>query len=599
MASDHIKELLSQIPNSPGIYRFQDEADKVLYVGKAKNLKKRTSSYFNKKHESARLNMLVRKIRNIEVTLVSSEQEALLLENSMIKKLQPKYNVLLKDDKSYPFICIKNERFPRVFLTRQYINDGSVYLGPYTSVKSAKALLEMLRNIFQLRTCTLDLQEEKIHANKFKVCLEYHIKNCAGPCEALQTEAAYNESIEHIKRILRGQSNMVLDELKARMKAYAEAYEFERANDMKQRVEVLTNYNARTAIVNPSITDVDVFSIAEAEDHAFINYFKIVNGSIIQTKSLELKKQLDETTEDLLLIAITEIREQLKSRTKEIYLPFEMDVPLEGVKVTVPQIGDKKRLMELSYKNAMFLKSKFLESREAKAQKKNITFILEQMKEDLRLTEQPKHIECFDNSNFQGSQPVASMVVFKDAKPSKKDYRHYNVKTVEGPDDFASMREIVGRRYRRLLDEGGPLPQLIVIDGGKGQLSAAVQALKDVGAFGKVAIVSIAKKLEEIYYPGDPVPLHISKRSQTLKVIQQLRNEAHRFAITFHRSKRDNATLRTGLTDIKGIGEKVSEKLLQHFRSEQKIRQASLRELASIIGQAKARSVYDHYHSDQ
>lgn len=587
------------MPNSPGIYRFQDEEGKVLYVGKAKNLKKRTSSYFNKKHDSARLNMLVRKIKNIEVTLVSSEQEALLLENSMIKKLQPKYNVLLKDDKSYPFICIKNERFPRVFLTRQYINDGSVYLGPYTSVRSAKALLEMLRNIFQLRTCTLDLQEDKIHANKFKVCLEYHIKNCAGPCEALQTEESYNESIEHIKRILRGQSNMVLDELKARMKAYAEAYEFERANDMKQRVEVLTNYNARTAVVNPSITDVDVFSIAEAEDHAFINYFKIVNGSIIQTKSLELKKQLDETTEDLLLIAITEIREQLKSRTRELYLPFEMEVPLEGVKVTVPQIGDKKRLMELSYKNAMFLKSKFLESREAKAQKKNITFILEQMKEDLRLTEQPKHIECFDNSNFQGSQPVASMVVFKDAKPSKKDYRHYNVKTVEGPDDFASMREIVGRRYKRLLEEGEPLPQLIVIDGGKGQLSAAVQALKDVGAFGKVAIVSIAKKLEEIYYPGDPLPLHISKRSQTLKIIQQLRNEAHRFAITFHRSKRDNATLRTGLTDIKGIGEKVSEKLLQHFRSEQKIRQASLRELASIIGQAKARSVFDHYHSDQ
>lgn len=586
------------MPNSPGIYRFQDETGKVLYVGKAKNLKKRTSSYFNKKHDSARLNMLVRRIKNIEVTLVGSEQEALLLENSMIKKLQPKYNVLLKDDKSYPFICIKHERFPRVFLTRQYINDGSVYLGPYTSVRSAKALLEMLRNIFQLRTCNLDLREDKIHANKFKVCLEYHIKNCAGPCEALQTEEAYNESIEQIKRILRGQSNLVLDELKSRMKAYAEAYEFERANDMKQRVEILTNYNARTAVVNPSITDVDVFSIAEAEDHAFINYFKIVNGSIIQTKSLELKKHLDETTEDLLLIAITEIREQLKSRTRELYLPIEMEVPLDGVKVTVPMIGDKKRLMELSYKNAMFLKSKFLESREAKAQKKNITFILEQMKEDLRLTEIPKHIECFDNSNFQGSQPVASMVVFKDAKPSKKDYRHYNVKTVEGPDDFASMREIVGRRYKRLLEENEPLPQLIVIDGGKGQLSAAVEALKDVGAFGKIAIISIAKKLEEIYYPGDSLPLHISKRSQTLKIIQQLRNEAHRFAITFHRSKRDNATLRTGLTDIKGIGEKVSEKLLQHFRSEQKIRQASLGELASIIGQAKARSVFDHYHSD-
>lgn len=599
MASDHIKELLSQMPNSPGIYRFLDESGKILYVGKAKNLKRRTSSYFNKKHDSARLNMLVRRIKNIEVTLVSSEQEALLLENSMIKKFQPKYNVQLKDDKTYPFICIKNERFPRVFLTRQYVADGSLYLGPYTSVRSARTILEMLRNIFQLRTCNLDLQEDKIHANKFKVCLEYHIKNCAGPCEGLQSEEDYNESIDQIKKILRGQSNQVLVELKERMKQYAESYEFEKANDVKQKVDILTNYNARTAVVNPSITNVDVFSIAEAEDHAFINYFKIVNGSIIQTKSLELQKQLDETTEDLLLIAITEIREQLKSTAREIYLPIEMEVPIDEVKVTVPLIGDKKRLMELSYKNAMFLKSKFLESREAKAQKKNISYTLQQLKEDLRLKEIPYHIECFDNSNFQGSQPVASMVVFKNAKPSKKDYRHFNIKTVVGPDDFASMREIVSRRYKRLLEENEPLPQLIVIDGGKGQLSAAVDALKDVGAFGKVAVVSIAKKLEEIYYPGDPLPLHISKRSQSLKIIQQLRNEAHRFAITFHRSKRDKATLRTGLTDIKGIGEKVSQALLAHFKSEQKIRQASQRELASIIGQAKARLIYDHYHSDQ
>lgn len=599
MASDHIKELLSQMPNSPGIYRFLDESGKILYVGKAKNLKRRTSSYFNKKHDSARLNMLVRRIKNIEVTLVSSEQEALLLENSMIKKFQPKYNVQLKDDKTYPFICIKNERFPRVFLTRQYIADGSLYLGPYTSVRSARTILEMLRNIFQLRTCNLDLQEDKIHANKFKVCLEYHIKNCAGPCEGLQSEEEYNESIDQIKKILRGQSNQVLVELKERMKQYAETYEFEKANDIKQKVDILTNYNARTAVVNPSITNVDVFSIAEAEDHAFINYFKIVNGSIIQTKSLELQKQLDETTEDLLLIAITEIREQLKSTAREIYLPIEMEVPIDEVKVTVPLIGDKKRLMELSYKNAMFLKSKFLESREAKAQKKNISYTLQQLKDDLRLKEIPYHIECFDNSNFQGSQPVASMVVFKNAKPSKKDYRHFNIKTVVGPDDFASMREIVSRRYKRLLEENEPLPQLIVIDGGKGQLSAAVDALKDVGAFGKIAVVSIAKKLEEIYYPGDPLPLHISKRSQSLKIIQQLRNEAHRFAITFHRSKRDKATLRTGLTDIKGIGEKVSQALLAHFKSEQKIRQASQRELASIIGQAKARLIYDHYHSDQ
>lgn len=597
MATDQLKETISKLPNQPGIYRFLNDKEQVLYIGKARNLKKRVSSYFNKRHDSARLNMLVRRIKNVEITIVSSEQEALLLENSLIKKYQPKYNVQLKDDKSYPFICIKNERFPRVFLTRRHIADGSLYLGPYTSVRKAESILEMIRSIFMLRTCKLDLAEDKIAAGKYKVCLEYHIKNCAGPCEGYQTEEDYNQNIEQIKKILRGQSNLVLGELKERMKQYAADLNYEQAAAMKQRIDILNDFNARTAIVHPNIQDVDVFSIATAEDHAFINYLKIVNGSIIQTKSIELQSKLDETKEDLLIIGITEIREQLKSQTKELLLPFEIDYPDDEVKVTVPQIGDKKKLIELSYKNALFLKSKYMEEQQKKREKKAGNFVLEQLQRDFRLTELPTHIECFDNSNFQGSSPVASMVVFKNGKPAKKDYRHYNIKTVEGPDDFASMREVVYRRYKRLLEENEPLPQLVVIDGGKGQLSAAVSALEKLDLIGKLAIVSIAKRLEEIYFPNDPLPLHISKQSTSLKLIQQLRNEAHRFAITFHRTKRDKKSLQVGLPQIKGVGPKTSDALLQHFRSVAKIKQAPVEELASIVGSAKAELIFNHYHS--
>lgn len=599
MASDHIRDIIKDIPNSPGIYRFLNEQGKILYIGKARSLKKRVSSYFSKKHDSARLNMLVRRIHNIEVTIVGTEQEALLLENSLIKRFQPKYNVQLKDDKSYPFIVIKNERFPRVFLTRRYINDGSLYLGPYTSVRKAQSILEMIRGLFPLRTCNLNLDEDKIAAGKYKVCLEYHIKNCLGPCEGLQSEEEYNENIDAIKRILRGQSNLVLNELKERMKRYAEEYRFEKANDMKERISFLQDYHAKTAVVHPNIVDVDVFSISTLDDHAFINYVKVVNGSIIQTKSLELTRKLEEDKADLLLLAITEIREQMRSQAPEIIVPVAVEYPDEKVKITVPQMGDKKKLLDLSLRNAMFLRNKFMEERDRKMAKKGRNIVLEQLQKDFRLTEVPVHIECFDNSNIQGTTPVASMVVFKNGKPAKKDYRHYNIKTVEGPDDYASMREVVYRRYKRLLDENQPLPQLIMIDGGKGQLNAAVESLQELDLIGKVAVASIAKRLEEIYFPNDPLPLHISKSSTSLRLIQHLRDEAHRFAITFHRNKRSKNALKMGLTNIPGIGEKTSDALLRTFRSEKKVKAASLQELAEIVGSAKAEVVYKYYHEGE
>lgn len=596
MNNEAVKDQLKHIPNQPGVYRYYDKKGTVLYIGKARNLKKRVSSYFTKKHDSARLTMLVRKIDKIEFTIVTSEQEALLLENSLIKKYQPKYNIQLKDDKSYPFICIKNERFPRVFLTRKHIQDGSLYLGPYTSVRKADTILEMLKNLFPLRNCNYNLSTENIEAGKFKVCLEYHLGNCLGPCENLQTEKDYNEGIEQIKRILMGKSSLVLSDLKTRMKQAADDYEFELANELKTKIDILTNYNARTAIVHPTIEDVDVFTMAKADNVAFINYLRIVNGSIIQTKSLEIKNQLDETDEEIMLYAIAEVKDQLKSAAPEIIVPFDIEYPDERVKITVPKIGDKKKLVDLSYKNAFFMKSRYIEEKNKRQTKSARNRTLEQIQNDFRLKELPVHIECFDNSNFQGTNPVASMVVFKNAKPAKKDYRHYNIKTVEGPNDFASMEEVVYRRYKRLLDEQKPLPQLIIIDGGKGQLSSAVEGLKKAGAWGKLAVASIAKKLEEIYFPGDSVPLHISKQSESLKVIQHLRNEAHRFAITFHRSKRMKSTLKTSLADIQGIGPKTSETLLKALRSEQKIKQASLEELALLIGKTKAQLVFDHYH---
>jgi excinuclease ABC subunit C len=597
MSHEASKAVQATLPHSPGIYKYTDDQDRILYVGKARDLKKRVSSYFQKEHDSARLRMLVRKIAKIEVTIVQTEQEALLLENSLIKQYQPKYNILLKDDKSYPFICIKNERYPRIFLTRRYINDGSTYLGPYTSVARVESILELIRGIFKIRTCSLNLSEKAIENGKYRVCLEYHIGNCAGPCENLFNEQAYNEQIALITKILKGQSNLVLNELKDRMKKYAEQMQFELANETKKHIETLQTFNSRTAVVNPDIDDVEVFTIAEEGEYAFVNYLKVMNGSIVYTRALELKTNIDETKEDLLVFAINEIRGIMHSDSKEVFVQFPIEYPDPNLKITVPQIGDKRKLVELSFKNAMFMKSKFLEEQLKRDYQKGRNRVLEQLQQDFRLTELPVHIECFDNSNIQGTNPVASMVVFKNGRSSKADYRHYNIKTVEGPNDFASMEEVVYRRYKRLTDEGLPLPQLVVIDGGKGQLSSTMTAIDKLGLRGKMAIVSIAKRLEEIYFPEDPMPLYINKRSESLKLIQQLRNEAHRFAITFHRLKRSNSTFKTGITEIAGIGEKTSQVLLNTFRSEKKIKAATKEELAAVVGNAKAEVVYKHYHS--
>ncbi len=596
MSNEVFKAAQPTLPHSPGVYRYSDKDDRILYVGKARDLKKRVSSYFQKEHDSARLRMLVRKIAKIEVTVVQTEQEALLLENSLIKQYQPKYNIQLKDDKSYPFICIKNERFPRVFLTRRYIDDGSTYLGPYTSVRRVESILELIRGIFKIRTCSLNLSEKAIENGKYRVCLEYHIGNCAGPCENLFDEASYNEQIALIIKILKGQSNVVLNELKDRMKQFAENMEFEAAEETRKRIETLQTFNSRTAVVNHSIDDVEVFTIAEEGEHAFVNYFKVMNGSIVYTRALELKTNIDETKEDMLVFAINEIRSVMHSDSKEVYVQFPIEYPDPELKVTVPQIGDKKKLVDLSFKNAMFMKSKFLEEQHKRDYQKGRNRVLEQLQADFRLTELPVHIECFDNSNIQGTNPVASMVVFKNGRPAKADYRHYNIKTVVGPNDFASMEEVVYRRYKRLLDEEKPLPQLVVIDGGKGQLSSTMAAIDKLGIRGKLAIVSIAKRLEEIYFPEDPMPLYINKRSESLKLIQQLRNEAHRFAITFHRQKRSNSTFKTGLTEIEGIGDKTSQALLNYFRSEKKIKAATKEELVAVVGNAKAEVVFKHYH---
>ena len=596
MDIEEFRPYREQLPNEPGIYRYIGDKERILYIGKAKNLKKRVSSYFNKNHDSARLNMLVRKIRHIEVTVVNNEQEALLLENSLIKKHKPKYNIMLKDDKTYPFIVIKNERFPRIFFTRDHVNDGSLYLGPYTSMRRTEAILQLLKSIYPLRNCTLNLSKKNVEAGKFKVCLEYHIGNCKGPCQQFQTEEDYNNSINQIKKILQGQTTAVVNDLKDEMKQYAEEYRFEAANEVKQKIEGLNTYKAKTTIVNFAINDMEVYTIAEEGIYAFINYMKVANGSIIQTKNLELKRsELNETKEELVCYAIEQMRDQFRSTSKEILAQFPVEYLDEDLNIIVPQIGDKKKLVQLSMKNALFARNKHIEEQNKHQKKVGPNRVLEQLQKDFNLTTLPEHIECFDNSNIQGTTPVASMVVFKDGKPAKKDYRHFNIKTVEGANDFASMEEIVYRRYKRLLDDNEPLPQLVIIDGGKGQLNAAMKSLEKLELMDRLALVSIAKRLEEIYFPGDPVPLHINKRSESLRLVQHIRNEAHRFAITFHRLKRDKASLTPGLKDIKGIGQKTAELLLKTFKSEKKMKQASLEELASVIGSSKAKIVMEHY----
>lgn len=586
---------IKTLPNSPGVYQYFDAEGTIIYVGKAKDLKKRVSSYFTKTHDSGKTRVLVKKIVNIKHIVVETETDALLLENNLIKKHKPRYNVLLKDDKSYPWICIKKERFPRVFTTRRVFKDGSEYFGPYTSGKTVYTLLDLIKGLYNLRTCNFNLAEDKVDAGKYKVCLEYHLGNCKGACEGLETEDAYNLNIKAIKEILKGNFKDSLSQFKEQMKQLAANMHFEEAQKIKEKIEVLENYQSRSTIVNPKISNVDVFSIMSDEGYGYINFLQVSYGSIIRSHTLEIKKKLDETDKELLELAITEIRQRFNSNSKEIYVPFKVDLG-EDLKVTVPKLGDKKHILDLSLRNAKYFRMERFKQIKIVDPDRHVNRIMAQMKVDLRLSKEPRHIECFDNSNIQGTHPVAACVVFKNGKPSKKDYRHFNIKTVEGPDDFASMEEVVYRRYKRLLDEGQPLPQLIIIDGGKGQLSSALKSLDALGLRGKIAIIGIAKRLEELFYPDDPIPLYLDKKSETLKITQQLRNEAHRFGIEHHRNKRSKTALNTELETIPGIGEKTVVELLRHFKSAKRVANAKVDELEDVVGVSRANKVYNYYH---
>lgn len=581
---------LKTLPDLPGVYQYFDKDNKLLYVGKAKNLKKRVSSYFNKVHDNARLNVLVRKIITIKHIVVQTETDALLLENNLIKNLQPRYNILLRDDKTYPWICIKNERFPRVFSTRNLIKDGSEYFGPYTSGRTLHTLLDLIRELYPLRNCNYDLSLQNIQNGKYKVCLEYHIGNCLGPCEDYESEEDYNRKIQNIRHLLKGNFKENIKDFKQLMLKYAADMKFEEAQAVKEKLQVLENYQAKSTIVNPKITNVDVFSIISDETMAYINFLQISHGAVIRSHTLEFKKRLNETDEELLTLGIIELRERFHLLTREVIVPFEVDLG-EKISVTVPKLGDKKQLLDLSERNARYYRLDQLKQIKIVDPDRHTNRIMAQMKSDLRLNREPRHIECFDNSNIQGTNPVAACVVFKDGKPSKKDYRHFNIKTVEGPNDFASMEEVVFRRYRRLLDEGEPLPDLVIIDGGKGQLGAALKSLDILGLRGKIAIIGIAKRLEELFYPGDSVPLYLDKKSETLKVIQHLRNEAHRFGITFHRNQRSKNAIDNSLTTIPGIGPKTMEKLLVHFKSVKRLSEAPEEEIIKIVGKSKAQKV--------
>jgi excinuclease ABC subunit C len=596
MSKTSLEIQLKTLPNLPGVYQYYDANGAIIYVGKAKNLKKRVSSYFTKNHEYGKTRVLVKKIVDIKHIVVDAETDALLLENNLIKKYQPRYNVMLKDDKSYPWICIKKERFPRVFQTRRLIKDGSEYFGPYTSVKTVHTLLDLIRGLFPLRTCNYDLASEKILAGKYKVCLEYHLGNCKGPCEGEETEAAYDEKIKAIKDILKGNFKTSLITFKAQMMDLAAEMKFEEAQKIKEKIEILENYQAKSTIVNPKISNVDVFSIASDESAAYVNFLQLSYGSIIRSHTLELKKKLQESDKQLLEMAITEIRQRFNSKSREVYVPFEVDLG-ENIKITIPKLGDKKHILDLSVRNAKYYRLEQLKQIKITDPDRHANRIMAQMKADLRLSEEPRHIECFDNSNIQGTNPVAACVVFKNGKPSKRDYRHFNIKTVEGPDDFASMTEVVYRRYKRLLDEAQPLPQLIIIDGGKGQLSAALKSLDDLNLRGKIAIIGIAKRLEELFYPNDPIPLYLDKKSETLKIIQQLRNEAHRFGIEHHRNKRSKNALNTELETIPGIGEKTIVELLKHFKSAKRVSYAKLDELEDVVGVSRAKKIYNYYNN--
>ena len=588
---------LKTLPSDPGVYRYYDKNNQLLYVGKAKNLKKRVLSYFNKNLTSSRTKIMVGKINRLETTIVNSEYDALLLENNLIKEHQPFYNILLKDDKTYPWICIKKEPFPRVFMTRNIIKDGSEYYGPYAKLKPARVLLDTIKHLYKLRTCNLNLSPSKIEEGKYRVCLEYHIKNCDGPCEDLESEEDYNEKIDSIRGIIKGDFRKAKEYLTSQMMKYATNLEFEKAQMIKDRIDSLEDYQTKNTVVNPNIDDVDVFGMTSDETAAFVNFFKIRNGNIIQSYTTEIKKVLDESDEDLLEKALIEIRQKFASESKEILLPFHLTVNIPDVKLIVPKVGDKKRIVELSEKNAKEYRLEKLKQIQIVDPDRHTNRIMAEMKNLLRMPVEPRHIEGFDNSNIQGTNPVSSCVVFKDGKPSKADYRIFHPKTVEGPNDFATMEEVILRRYSRLLDEGEPLPQLILIDGGKGQLSSAVKSLKLLGLYGKITIIGIAKRLEELYFPEDSIPLYLDKKSETLKILQRVRDEAHRFGVKHHRTRRKNYTIKSELEEIPGVGEKTIEILLSKLKSVKRIKEAELVTLEEIVGKSKAEVIWKYFNT--
>ncbi len=589
----HLKDSISSLPDSPGIYRYYSREGDLIYVGKAKSLKKRVGSYFNKQSQyNRKTEKLVSEINRIEFTLANTEFDALLLENNFIKQYQPKYNILLKDDKTFPYLCILKERFPRIIYTRKYIPKQGEYFGPYTSVVSMKSVLELVRQLYSIRTCSLLLSQENIEQKKFKVCLEFHIGNCKGPCEGLQDESSYLEEIAQARNILKGDLSVVENEFARRMNVAAEAMEFEKAAVYKRKLDLLEKFQTKSLVVNRKLSEIDVVTITSTLTDAFVNYMQIREGAIIFSKNFEIKKKLEEADDEILSLVVQEIRTTYRSNNPEVYTNLPLLVKSDEFENVVPQIGDKKKLIDLSLKNALYQKREKEINKEEQKSKKNK--VLHIMQADLRLNQYPKIIECFDNSNFQGTSPVASMVRFVDGKADKKGYRHFNIKTVVGPDDFASMKEIVGRRYKRIMEEEGEYPQLIIVDGGKGQLSSACEALQELGLYGKIPIVGIAKRLEEIYYPDDPLPLLISKRSPALLLIQRIRDEAHRFAITFHRLKRSKVSLSTELESIPGIGKKTTDKLLSHFKSVKKIKEASEEELIELVGKSAAEKILKH-----
>ena len=593
--NENLELQLKTLPSEPGVYRYYDKNGQLLYVGKAKNLKKRVLSYFNKNQNGYRTRIMVSKIVRLETTVVNSEYDALLLENNLIKEHQPFYNVMLKDDKTYPWICIKNENFPRVFLTRTIIKDGSEYYGPYAKVRPAKILLETIKNLYKIRSCSLDLAPQKIEDGKYKVCLEYHIKNCKGPCEGLESLENYDEKIDAIRGIIKGDFRKARKYLEDEMFRFAANLEFEAAQNVKERLDILEDYQARNTVVNPNIDDVDVFGMTSDETAAYVNFFKIRNGNIVQSFTTEIKKMLEETDEEILEEALIEIRQKFASESKEILLPFHLNIEIPNIKLIVPKVGDKKRIVELSEKNAKEYRLEKLKQVQIVDPERHTNRIMAEMQKLLRMPVEPRHIEGFDNSNIQGSNPVSACVVFKDGKPSKSDYRIFHVKTVEGPNDFATMEEVIYRRYKRMLDEGENLPQLILIDGGKGQLSSAVKSLKLLGLYGKITIVGIAKRLEEIFFPEDPIPLYLDKKSETLKILQRVRDEAHRFGVKHHRTRRTNNTIKSELEEIPGVGEKTIELLLKKLKSVKRVKEANLETLEEILGKQKGKIVWEFF----